>query len=58
MARRETPIAITSADEMPTWDQFPQAVRDIFLRGLERKLQRLEAEGVQVWLPAHVPETD
>lgn len=56
MARREVPILITSADEMPTWDQFPQEVRDIFQRGFERKLRRLQAEGVQVWLP--VPETD
>jgi len=56
MARCETPIVIQPLSEPLRWEEFPPAVQDIFQRGFERKLERLRARGVQVWLP--VPETD
>lgn len=51
MARRETPIVIQPLSEPLRWEEFPPAVQDIFQRGFERKLERLRARGVQVWLP-------
>jgi hypothetical protein len=56
--RRETPIVIQPPTEVPTWDQLPSAVQDIVLKAIDRRLRRLEAQGLQVWLPAGVPVND
>lgn len=52
MAKRQTPIVIHPPTEVPTWDQLPSAVQDIVLKAIDRRLRRLEAQGLQVWLPA------
>lgn len=51
MARR-VDIVITPPPAPPAWEDLPEGARRVMLALVGRCVERLQADGVQVWLPA------
>lgn len=43
-------LQISPPTEFPSWDELPDQGRQVMLRLLDRRIQRLRAEGVEVYM--------